>query len=70
MAEASKDHPFPNMVDILASDPQVRFEQFGTDTWKSRKRQLIHRKKFLEDPNSWAVWNDTATHSKDNASQW
>ena len=65
MAEASKDHPFPNTADIPASDPQAEFGQSGTGTWKSRKRQLIHGKKLLEDPGSRAVWDDTAECSKD-----
>lgn len=45
MAEAWKDHPFPNTADILASDPQVKFGQFVTGTWKSKNRQLIHQRK-------------------------
>ena len=52
MAEASKDHPFPSRAGILASDQRVKFGQFETGTWKSKKRQLIPGKKGLQDPYS------------------
>ena len=52
MAEASKDHPFPNTAGILASDQRAKFEQFETGTWKGKNRQLIPGKKWLQDPYS------------------
>lgn len=54
------------MAGIPASDPPVKFGQFGTGTWKRKKRQVIHRKKFLEDPNPWATWSNAGKCPKDN----